>query len=63
MNMINTSRAKRRIIEAYEIVSQVHGNGTDVQRVVNHLRLKLDQNGGHSWVRRVLKEYKSQKKL
>ena len=53
------SRAKLKIVQAYETVRQVQGDGTMVKQVVNFLGLKLDLHGDNSWVRRVLKEYKS----
>lgn len=52
------SRAAQEIIQAYVTVRQVAGEGTMVQRVAKHLGRKLDENKGHSQIRRVITEYK-----
>lgn len=55
------SAARREIIQAYEYVRQVGGEGTIVQKVAYFLGRKLDQHGDHSHIRRVINEHRSRK--
>ena len=57
MSESDSSSAKKRIIDAYNTVRQTYGDGTMVKQVARFLGRKVDQNGGNSWIRRVIKEY------
>lgn len=49
--------AQREIVDAYNTVRQVGGQGTIVQRVAQFLGRKLDVHGDHSQIRRAINDY------
>lgn len=55
------SSAREQIIQAYEIVRQVGGTETIVQRVAKFLGRKLDYHGDHSHIRRTIRSYQIHK--
>lgn len=54
--------SRQDVIKAYEIVRQVGGNGTLVQRVAHFLNRKVDKNGGNSYIRRTIVQYQQSKR-
>lgn len=57
MSESRLSAARREIIHAYNIVRQVSGEGTIVQRTTIFLQRPLDKKNNNSFVRKVIKEY------
>lgn len=53
------SAARREIIEAYEIIRQVGGEGNIAQRIAKHLgRTITESTQSNSWIREVIREYR-----